>query len=354
MPAFSQSRRLIWGCFLLTIPAGRVLADEYADNLAKWNAMRPAHYQYRYTPGCYCTLTRWQIEAKAGTVVAADKLIGDGTANPPDLRMFAIDSLFRMIKRLQGEKPYKLVVNYDREFGFPSVISVDPKQNVADDEYSIAIDQFKLIIPGLALSHDTVYASSTPGIPAGKKSLTLANTGDSALYLNGIEMSLSPADTFYLGSVSLRIHRKAPGNGTPGAYYSFTGKSRPDTIAAAGGVPLAPGDSIVFDEFLVGSCACLKKAGTVIASGQPFNALLRFDLSRDPSGGAGGFRAYAWFQGLYDITTAIEPGRDRLRERVTERSGHPAGTFPAKGRYYGADGRPPRADRIPAPRTPAP
>ncbi len=81
MPAFPRSPQLIWSCLFLAIPIGRALADEYADNLAKWTAMRPAHYQYRYTPECYCPPTRWQIEAKAGTVVAAEKLLGDGSTN---------------------------------------------------------------------------------------------------------------------------------------------------------------------------------------------------------------------------------------------------------------------------------
>lgn len=353
MRIFSRSSRLVWGCLLLSIPFGRAMADEYADNLAKWNAMRPAHYQYRYTPGCFCSLRRWQIEAKAGTVVAADKLIGDGVTTPSDLREFGMDSLFRLIKRVQGEKPYKLTVTYDREFGFPDRIYVDPNQNVSDEEYSIYIDNFKVLVPGLTVSPDTVYGP-TMGVPAEKTVLVFANTGDSTLYFNSIEMSLSPTDTFALGSVTMRIHRKASGNGGSGAYYYFTARSRPDTVAALGGVPLPPGDSVVFDEFIPGLCDCLRKAGAAIGSGKPFSALFRFNLSRDKSGGAGGLRAYAWFRGLYDITTSIEPGRGRLRGPATGRSGHPAGIFPAKGRFYGLDGRPPRNDRIPASRTGSP
>lgn len=348
MPAFSRSLHLIWGCLWLSIPIGRVLADEYADNLAKWNAIRPAHYQYRYTPGCFCSLTRWQVEAKAGMVVAADKLFGGGTTNPPDLRMFAFDSLFRMIKQLQGEKPYKLAVNYDHEFGFPSGISVDPKQNVSDDEYSISIDQFKVIIPGLTLSRDTVYALTMGDVPGEKKSLALANTGDSALYLNSIEMSLSPTDSFPQSSVALRIHRKPSGNAPEGDSYLRSGMWGSDTIAELGGLLLPPGDTIVFDAFEVDPCFCLLKAGAVISPGLPFTSLLRFNLSHDKSGGASGIRAYAWFRGRYDVTASIESGRIRLRDPAAARSGHHAGVYPAKGRYYGLDGRPPRVDRIPA------
>jgi hypothetical protein len=348
MRMFPLSSHPIWAWLLLSIPIVRAVADDYSDNLAKWNAMRPSHYQYRYTPGCYCPLARWQVEAKAGTVIAADKLIGDGISTPSDLRMFGMDSLFRFIKRTREENPYKLTVTYNREFGYPDWIYVDPKLSVADDEHSIAIDQFKVMIPGLTVSPDTVYESSMAEIPAGKKVLALANTGDSALYLNSVEVSFSPTDTFALGTVSLQIHRKSSANGGRGEYYSFTGMSRPDTLAALGGILLPPGDSAVFDEFLVGTCACLRKTGAVIGSGKLFNALLRFNLSRDESGGAGGLRAYAWFQGLYDATTSIGSGPGRPRESSAAQPALPSGSYPARGRYYGLDGKPRKTVGIPA------
>ncbi len=194
-------------------------------------------------------------------------------------------------------------------------------------------------------------------IPPGKKTLALANTGDSALYLNSIEMSSSPGDTFPGGDLALRFRHEATGGSAAGISYLGRGKGPADTITGLGGILVPPGDSLVLDDFQVDPCFCLLKTSANIASGDRFTLLLRFNFSRAKPvgpGGPGEIRTYAWFQGKYGVTAALKPGRKGVREPAAAKSGQPRGTYMAKGRYIGLDGRPPRIDRIPASRVHSP
>ena len=164
------SARLILGMALLVtgFSSGLSRADALSDNLAKWESMRPAHYQYKRSRGCYCQPKTYLVEAEGEKVTKAEFIPATTDFSPESLQSLSIDSLFGQIKHYQSTNPYKLEVTYDSGFGFPKQVYLDNRQNVADDELTLSIFEFKILATVALLPSKTGRGAGAPkGLSAG-------------------------------------------------------------------------------------------------------------------------------------------------------------------------------------------
>lgn len=327
----------------LTLCAGLSRADEFGDilaaNEAKWQARQPAHYTYRYLNYCFCQSVTWQIEVENGTIKEIKPVIFG--SRPPTPNNLGIDSVFEWIRKTKAQNPAELKVTYDAEFGFPSGISVDYSRQAADDETSIGISYFKAIPQGVALSRDTVYTRNWPGVVDSQNSVRITNTGDAPLYLNKIEMAVSPTDTFPSFGAALMFHTNLPrfAGDVGQTYLRKTNSAGMDTIAELTDALMPPGGSLRLSDFQFDPCFCLVKTGAKISDGDSVTLLLRLDFSRGAQANRVDVRAYVRVRAKYGFTSGIAR-RPALRgEGGYGRPGHVTGRFPVGDRVFVADGR---------------
>jgi hypothetical protein len=313
-------------------------ADAFSDNLAKWQRMRPAHYQYENGHACYCQPVNYLVEAE-GTVVTQAKLIpvfGGLPSGTPSLQSHSIDSAFARLKVMREGKPFRLDVTYDREFGFPSSIHVDYNQGVADDEASYAIGHFKVFPPGLVLANDTVFPASIANLPDERHLLRFTNSGDSTLYLNSVELSVDPTDTLSQRSVGVMFTIPSAPQLRP---VLVNGYFRTDTVAAVNDVSIAPGKDLVLSDFKLDLCFCLLKTGTKISEGDTLTLMLRLDFSRGEPAVRGDVRAYAYVRGLYRFTSEIARAPEPLKARRETYAGWRGGLWLGRDGVFALTGR---------------
>jgi hypothetical protein len=139
--------------------AGLSRADDFSDNLAKWQAKRPAHYEYQYARACFCQSPTWLVEAEGGTVVKAEIIDTSSvssfpTESPDNL---AIDSVFAWLKAARERNSFEVKVKYDPDFGYPISAYVDRSDLVSDEELTILISGFKVIPVGLVHGDEAIH-----------------------------------------------------------------------------------------------------------------------------------------------------------------------------------------------------
>ena len=120
------------------------------DNLRKarqkWEAHRPASYEFTIEVKCFCygiAKTPPAFRVTAGSSVAVSELTG------PSAQFYAsyntVDKLFSMIDRYLALGQDKTILQFDDEFGFPTVADLDPQRDVFDDELFLRVTNFRVI-----------------------------------------------------------------------------------------------------------------------------------------------------------------------------------------------------------------
>lgn len=341
----------------LILCAGPSQADEFSDilaaNQAKWRARQPAHYSYRHGQSCFCMAVTWQIEVENGTIREIKPVVFGSL--PPTPNNLGIDSVFEWVRQAKARNPDELKVTYDAEFGFPSGIRLDGSKQIDDDEISIGISLFKVLPPGISLNRDTVYTRNWPGVTGSQDSVRITNTGDQPLYLNRIELAVSPTDTFPNFGASLAFTYNLPGeaDNVPGILLRKVNPAgMTDTIAELSGVLLPPGGSLRLSRFSFDPCFCLVKAGAKIADGDPVTLMLRLYFSRGVEADRADVRADVWVRAINSSSTGI--ARPALRSEKGVRGnagpGRVTGLFTLGDRVFRADGRNPALNGGAAPR----
>jgi len=94
------------------------------------------------------------VLVRAGKAVDAVNKAG-WPVTPDRLRVATIEDAFDVIEREIARGARRLTVVYDPEFGFPARVSVDPFNNVIDDEHGIVIEDFT--VPGNPPDRSDVY-----------------------------------------------------------------------------------------------------------------------------------------------------------------------------------------------------
>lgn len=122
---------------------------ELTKNRDLWNSKKSDHYKFNQSKICYCAFENdrydWDIEIKEGE----DPFILYNNNMVDELPNYAlsIDQLFNQIERelKRDPYPYHIDITYNSEYGFPEEFSIDIDQQMADEEYSYKISDFKTI-----------------------------------------------------------------------------------------------------------------------------------------------------------------------------------------------------------------
>jgi hypothetical protein len=108
---------------------------------ARWEAAGLTAYVYEYSKQCECgpeTLRPARIEVLAGSVARVTFLDNAQTLESPPADAFpTIDDLFGRVDEAVRMDAASLVVTYDPTLGYPTLISVDYRRDIADDEFVI-------------------------------------------------------------------------------------------------------------------------------------------------------------------------------------------------------------------------
>lgn len=115
---------------------------------ALWKQKRPEHYAYQLQPSCFCPPEFTQpiaIRVFKGLVQQAD-LVTSKKSLPSDRKADAktIDDLFKLIREAINRPAASVQVSYDPNYGFPSSISIDLDQMMADEEIYYTAKDFKV------------------------------------------------------------------------------------------------------------------------------------------------------------------------------------------------------------------
>ena len=115
--------------------------DDLNANRAKWENGNIDNYQFEYQVSCFCTeetILPRLVLVEDGQVTSQTIVEGNIALPLDDATTESIDSLFQLIA-LEESRAESLSVKYDPELGYPTEISVDINEQIADDEYTLTI-----------------------------------------------------------------------------------------------------------------------------------------------------------------------------------------------------------------------
>lgn len=122
----------------------------FEKNQAVWEAQAIPHYRFHYKMGCMCpwiSLMPLTVEVKNGEIVSM--VASNGGDISPYLENFrqhaTIENQFAAADSATSHWVYKLAIQYDDRYGFPSSIIVDPYRNITDDAIGYYVTDFEVL-----------------------------------------------------------------------------------------------------------------------------------------------------------------------------------------------------------------
>ena len=123
-------------------------ANELKQNQSLWMEQKASSYKYTFRHGCFCspeTTDPVFIEVRNGEQISITRPTKT-TLKPQGFEQYGtIEKLFELVQSTINSNPYELTVEYNRQYGYPSRISINPNKNVADDEDSYTVSNFQVI-----------------------------------------------------------------------------------------------------------------------------------------------------------------------------------------------------------------
>lgn len=121
----------------------QVSQTDFETNLTKWEELDISDYYFTQSISCYCTeeyLLPKEVRVVNGTIVS----INGESYNPEvhyDFR--TINDFFDFIEMKAKSNPSFFGVSYDEQYGFPTRVALDPVEQIADDEITYTLSDFK-------------------------------------------------------------------------------------------------------------------------------------------------------------------------------------------------------------------
>lgn len=117
------------------------ITTEVQMNREKWMSHEISSYQIEMQKICYCVpeVVRMMVFEVEGDEVASVKYADTGEdVDPQHYGSFnTIEGMFTFVEKALEKSPADLSIAYDEKYGYIKELSVDFKENIADDEISI-------------------------------------------------------------------------------------------------------------------------------------------------------------------------------------------------------------------------
>lgn len=145
----SRMYRLI--AVVVLLPLGSCgLPTQAVSDLARarqrWEAGRPAAYDYTLRISCFCggEITQPVVIVVRDNTVESRKYADTGeiVSEQWNSSFPSIDGLFDLVTSANARNAASLVAAYDASLGYPMSISIDYVANVADDEIAYTVTSF--------------------------------------------------------------------------------------------------------------------------------------------------------------------------------------------------------------------
>lgn len=136
---------------VLTACASVGAADSDFDRARdQWQDAGISHYRFHLNISCFCIFTQDMpliIEVQDGEVVSMEYQSGN-EIDPGNLELFnryaTIDRVFSELEKAIVEAD-SVTVEYDETYGFPTQVSIDFDQQVADEEIYLTLSDFEAL-----------------------------------------------------------------------------------------------------------------------------------------------------------------------------------------------------------------
>ncbi|HJQ69495.1 MAG TPA: DUF6174 domain-containing protein [Blastocatellia bacterium] len=112
--------------------------NRLTKNRRKWDSKTTKNYQYEFQRVCFCLpayTKRVKITVREGVAEQIQQAnTGDAVDKAQYELYFTVDQLFDYIQAAIDKKAHLVKVNYDAEWGYPTVVEIDYIKNAIDDE----------------------------------------------------------------------------------------------------------------------------------------------------------------------------------------------------------------------------
>lgn len=124
-------------------PADRPTTTDVGAARARWQRAGFTDYSYQLDAGCgECGLIgRFQVTVRDGEVVDAEPLSPYGRDRIAELSP-TIDEIWERIDDARDQDPYRIALEFDAEYGYPTLVDVDYARNAVDDTFQYEINEF--------------------------------------------------------------------------------------------------------------------------------------------------------------------------------------------------------------------
>jgi len=125
------------------------VARELYRNQQRWYAYNLKNYRYTLQISCFCTEEFRQpviIEVRNGKLKSISRPKGGATIDLEAFERYStIPKLFNLVKKAIADKADRITVSYNPKYGYPTSISIDQSEMIADEEIYLTISNFQVI-----------------------------------------------------------------------------------------------------------------------------------------------------------------------------------------------------------------
>jgi hypothetical protein len=131
-------------------PLGTQL-DHLAQAEARWQAAGLTSYDFDLQVSCFCVAAELgpvTISVRNGQVLSVVRADSGTTVDSLYFQQYlTIDRMFATTRGFIDGKPAAFQASYDSNLGYPTLIALDGKANVADDEVSYGVLALRAFLP---------------------------------------------------------------------------------------------------------------------------------------------------------------------------------------------------------------
>ena len=122
---------------------------ELSEARSTWQSFKLKNYSMNERLSCYCGgLLEWKVFVKNGIkdkVEYEESPTFGQTYNDIFNQARTVEDVFNFIEELLGKDLGSLIIEYDQVYGFPSTVSVDYNERIADDEIAYLYTNFEIL-----------------------------------------------------------------------------------------------------------------------------------------------------------------------------------------------------------------